>query len=101
MLHGGFAFFNPAHVGGAWPLMQQPGEFIEPIKRTDGVDLHTSIVLVAYPTAKTEALCVMPHEPAEPDPLHAPRNKPLARFDRLVFQPSGSAAAAATASNSA
>lgn len=99
MLHGGFAFFNPAHIGHARSPMEQSGEFIQSIRRADGIDLDAAVILIAHPAAQTEALGVLPHEPAEPNPLHAPRNKPLARFDRRVFQPCS--AAMATASNSA
>jgi hypothetical protein len=95
-LHGGVLFFNSAHVRHARPAVQKRCQFVQLLRRTDGVDLDAAIILIPDPAPQAEVIGIFFHKPPETDTLHAAGNEPAPRLDFPAFQcadsfsPSGS-----------
>ena len=84
MLHGGFAFFNPANLSHAGTKVQVSGETVELVWRADGVDVDPAVVDISYPASDTDFDGQAFHEPAEADALHAAGDVPFASCMVLV-----------------
>jgi hypothetical protein len=81
LLHSGFARFNSPDIGHAGPAIEQPGELIQLLGIADGVDLHTAVILVPNPAAKSDPARMLLDKPAESHTLHPAGDKPGSGFN--------------------
>ncbi len=58
--------------------VEVPGEAVELVFGSDGVDLHAPVIFVAHPASDADFTGTVHHEPAKTDALNATVHKPAA-----------------------
>jgi hypothetical protein len=87
-----FRLFHAPDAGPEWTLMQQARKFFQAVGRSDGIDLHSAIVLIPNPAAQPKAGRISLNKPSESDSLHPAGDKPQSRRLGRPAQDSGSPA---------
>jgi hypothetical protein len=81
LLHGRFLLFNSAYIGKQRPPMQPGGQQVQPVVRARRINLHSSVIFIANPSAKAQLCRALFDEPPETHPLHAAVHKPPSGMD--------------------